>query len=58
MIVLSIADYLEDGADYITDDCNGDCDECDCVECDEHPVQKRYHRFSHLQGIVANSYAD
>ena len=55
---MSVADYLEDGADYITDDCDGDCDECDCVDCDEHPVQKRYHRFSHLQSIVANSYAD
>lgn len=54
---MSVADYLEDGANYLMDDCAGECDECDCVDCDEHPVQKRHNRFSHLQSIVANDYA-
>ena len=54
---MSISDYLEDGADYIDDDCDGDCDACNCETCDEHPVQKRYHRFSHLQDIVVRDYS-
>lgn len=40
---MSIADYLEDGADYYEiygDDCDGDCDDCSCVDCDEHPTMK------------------
>lgn len=54
---MSVADYLEGGADYLMDDCDGECDRCDCVNCDEHPTQKRYHRYSHLQDMVANDYA-
>lgn len=54
---MSIADYLEDGADYLMDDCDGECDGCDCADCDEHPTQKRHHRFQHLQGIVTNDYS-
>lgn len=54
---MSVADYLEDGADYLMDNCDGECDRCDCVNCDEHPTQKRYHRYSHLQHMVANDYA-
>lgn len=55
---MSEAEYLEDGSDYIMDDCDGDCDNCSCEDCDEHPVQKRYHRFSHLQRVVENCHAD
>ena len=57
---MSVADYLEDGADYYDiygNDCDGECDECNFVDCDEHPQQKRHHRFKHLQDIVANDYA-
>lgn len=57
---MSHADYLEDGADYCDlymDDCDGECDKCYCVNCDEHPTQKRYNRFKHLQDSVANDYA-
>lgn len=35
---MSIADYLEDGADYLMDDCDGDCMNCEirseCEDCD------------------------
>ena len=33
---MSMAEYLEDGADYYEiygDDCDGDCDNCSCVDC-------------------------
>lgn len=34
---MSEADYLDDGADYVPDECYGDCDNCDCVDCEENP---------------------
>lgn len=32
--------------DYMNDDCDGNCDECNHTECDEHPHQKYLHRYS------------
>ena len=46
---MSEADYLEDGAEYIMDDCDGECDSCPCVNCDEHPKYKRKLRVKMLQ---------
>lgn len=57
---MSMANYLEDGADYCdiyADDCSGECNDCHCVDCDEHPIQKRHHRYKHLQDNVANDYS-
>lgn len=49
---MSIEDYLEDGADYIIDDCDGECDSCDCVDCDEHPKYRRKQRAIRLQNSI------
>lgn len=40
---MSQAEYLEDGADYCdiySGDCNGQCNECKCIDCEDHPKQK------------------
>lgn len=52
---MSHADYLEDGADYYDlygDDCDGDCNNCLCVDCDEHPEYKRKQRAIRLQNQI------
>ena len=49
---MSIADYLEDGADYIEDDCDGECENCSCVDCDEHPEYRRKLRAIRLQNQI------
>lgn len=49
---MSVADYLEDGADYLMDDCDGECDKCGCVDCDEHPAYKRKLRAIRLQNQI------
>lgn len=46
---MSIADYLEDGADYYEayhDDCDGDCKECEIKhECEESDYSKQTNCF-------------
>ena len=52
---MSIAEYLEDGADYLDylmDDCDGECGKCPCVDCDEHPEYKRKQRAIRLQNQI------
>lgn len=52
---MSHADYLEDGADYYDsygDDCDGECNNCLCVDCDEHPEYKRKQRAIRLQNQI------
>lgn len=52
---MSQSEYLEDGADYCDlymDDCDGECDKCNCVDCDEHPEYKRKQRAIRLQNQI------
>lgn len=34
------SEYCDDYYEYMNDDCDGDCDECDCKDCDEHPQNR------------------
>ena len=49
---MSIADYLEDGSDYLMDDCDGECAVCPRLDCDEHPEYKRKQRAIRLQNQI------
>lgn len=53
---MSMADYLEDGASYCDDDCDGECDKCPCIECDEHPEYRRKLRAINLQNAIRHDY--
>lgn len=40
------SDYCDDHYEYMNDDCDGDCNNCNHKDCDEHPHQKYLHRYS------------
>lgn len=42
------SEYCDDYYEYMNDDCDGDCDNCNYTKCDEHPYQKYLDRWGDL----------